>query len=329
MKLILSRISLALSAVMLGLAMGDALAQSYPSKPIHLIVPFPPGGGNDILARIIAPKLAESLGQQVVIDNRPGATGTVGSELAARSAPDGYTLHMVTSSTHAVNPGLVSKLPYDPLKDFAPVTQLASYQLILVVNPSVPAKSVKELIALAKSKTGQLNYASPGTGTSMHLAGELFNSMAGVDMVHIPYKGSVPGMTDILGGRVQIGFNTMLSTMPYVKAGKLRALALTSAERSPALPDLPTVAEAGVPGYEATSWYGIVAPARTPREIVTKLNTELVKILKLSDVREQLSSQGVEPVSNTPEQFAAYIKAEIEKWAKVIKDRNISEAVER
>ncbi|MBI2318924.1 MAG: tripartite tricarboxylate transporter substrate binding protein, partial [Betaproteobacteria bacterium] len=304
------------------------LAQRYPSKPIRLIVPFPPGGGNDILARIIAPKLTESLGQQIVIDNRPGATGTIGSELAARSAPDGYTLLMVTSSTIAVNPSL-SKLPYDPLNDFAPVTQLAGYQLILVVNPSVPAKSVKELIALAKSKPGQLNYASPGSGTSMHLAGELFNAMAGVDMVHIPYKGSVPGMTDMLGGRVQIGFNTMLSTMPYVKAGKLRALALTSAERSPALPDLPTVAEAGVPGYEATSWYGIVAPARTPKEIITELNTELVKILKMPDIREKLSSQGVEPVTNTPEQFAAYIKAEIAKWAKVIKDRNVSKPVER
>jgi tripartite-type tricarboxylate transporter receptor subunit TctC len=299
---------------------GDAFAQGYPAKPIRIVVPFTPGGTTDVLARAIGQKLTASWTQPVVVDNRPGAAGNIGSEVVAKAAPDGYTLLMGTVSTHGINPGLYSKLPYDPVKDFAPVTLVAKVPNILVLHPSVPASSVTELIAHAKAKPGQLNFASSGNGTSIHLSGELFKTMAGVQMTHVPYKGSAPALTDLLGGQVSLMFDNMPTALPHVKAGRLKALAVTSAKRSPAIPQLPTMAEAGLPGFEATSWFGVLAPAATPKEIVGKLNGEIVRILKTPEVRAQLSGQGAEPVGDTPEEFAAHIKAEMAKWAKVVKE---------
>ncbi len=294
-------------------------AQTYPSKPIRMIVPFPPGGTTDILARAIGAELTKAWGQPVVIENRPGAGGNIGSEAVAKSPGDGYTLLMGTVGTHGINPSLYKKMPYDAVKDFAPVTLVALVPNILVVHPSVPAKSVAELIALAKKQPGKLTYASSGNGTSIHLSGALFESLAGVQMVHVPYKGSAPAVTDLLGGQVNMMFDNMPSALPHVKAGKLRALGVTSAKRSPAVPDVPTIAEAGVKGYEASSWFGVLAPATTPKDIVAKLNAEIAKSLGTPEMKEKLSSQGAEPVGNTPEQFGAFIRAEIDKWAKVVK----------
>jgi len=319
MSSLLRFVSLALMAAALIGSPGDSLAQSYPHKPIHLIVPYAPGGGMDILARLIGQKLHESLKQPVIIDNRPGAGGTIGTGIAAKAAPDGYTIVMVISA-HATNPSLYKKLPYDAVKDFAPITQVVSFPFLLVVNPSLPAKSVTELIALAKSKPGRLNFSSSGTGGGTHLSGELFKTMAGVDMVHVAYKGSAPALTALLGGEVPMMFSDPLVTLPQVKAGKIRALAWTSAKRSPQLSEVPTVAESGVPGYEVNGWQGILAPAGTPREIIDKLNAEILKVLQMADVKERLSSQAMEPVGSSPEQFAALIQAEIVKWGKVIKD---------
>jgi tripartite-type tricarboxylate transporter receptor subunit TctC len=262
--------------------------------------------------------MTEALGQQIIIDNRGGAGGTIGTDIAAKAVPDGYTLILVSGS-HAINPGLYQKLPYDTVNDFAPITQLATSPGILVVNPSLPVKSVRDLIALARAKPGQLNYASAGSGTPPHLAGELFKVMAKIDMVHVPYKGNAPAFTDVIGGQVPLIFPTMPSAMPHVRSGKLRALAVTSAKRSPAAPEIPTIAESGLPGYEATSWYGILAPARTPPAIVSRLHGVLVSTLGSPDMKEKLASQGLDPVGNTPQQFAAVIAAEIRKWAKVVK----------
>ncbi len=323
MKLIMRLTCLVLSAAFLTLTAGDVLAQSYPNKPIRFIVPFPPGGGADILARIVGEKLTKNWRQPVVIDNRPGGNGFIGAQIAAKAAPDGYTIYLGNSDHLTVNPCLYSKMPYDTVKDFAPVTPVAYQKLILIVHPTVPAASVKELISLAKSKPGQLNFASWGTGSVGHLTGELFKTMAGVDMVHIPYKGSSPAFTDLLGGQVSLMFATIAAGSPHVKSGKLRALAITGAKRSPALPDVPTVAEAGLPGFEIASWNGVFAPAGTPKEIVTKLNTEIVKILSMPDVNERLSALGAEPAGMTPEQFAAIIKADLNKWAKIAKDAGI------
>ncbi len=296
-----------------------AAGQSYPSKPIRIVVPFPPGGATDILARAVGVELTRAWGQPVPVENRPGAGGNIGADMVAKAAPDGYTLVMGTVGTHAINMSLYSKMPYDTVKDFAPVTLVASVPNILVVHPSLPVKTVHDLIELAKSKPGQIYFASSGNGTSIHLAGELFKTMAGVNMVHVPYKGSAPAVADLLGGQVSCMFDNMPSSLPHVKAGKLRGIAVTSARRSPATPDLPTIAEAGLPGYEASSWFGILAPAGTPREIVTKLNQTIVASLQTPEMRERLSSQGAEPVGDTPEEFAAYIKSEIAKWAKVVK----------
>lgn len=320
MKFLSRLASLALSAAVLFSLAGVVFAEGYPNKPIRLIVPWPPGGGADTLGRPIGQKLSESLGQPVVIDNRPGAAGSIGSAMAAKAAPDGYTLLLNYVSDSAINPSLYSNLGYDPMKDFAPVTQIAAGLCILVVNPSVPVKSVQELISLAKSKPGQLNYASAGNGSVGHLAAELFKAMAGVDMVHIPYKGSAPALTDLLGGRVALLFADITVGLPHVKAGKLKPLAVTSFKRSPVVADLPTVAEAGVPGYVANTWWGVVAPAGTPKEIVTKLNTEIVKILRSPDMKERIFNLGAEVVASTPDQYGAYIKEEIVKWAKVVKD---------
>jgi tripartite-type tricarboxylate transporter receptor subunit TctC len=314
--------SLALLAIVLAGAPDGVVAQSvegYPGKPIRMVVPFPPGGPADILSRAIGQKLTESWNQQVVIDNRAGAGGNVGSEIVAKAAPDGYTLLMGFVGTHAISASLYSNMPYDNVKDFAPVSLVGTATIILVVHPSVPARSVKELIALAKPRPGQLTFGSPGNGTPQHLAGELFNTMAVVKMVHVPYKGAVQALTDLLGGRLSLIFSSAPPALPHVKTGKLRALAVTSAKRSSVVPDLPTIAESGLPGYEVINWYGILTPAGTQHEIVARLNAEIVKILNLSDLKERLSPQGLELFSSTPAQFAAYIKNETEKWAKVVK----------
>lgn len=310
--------SLVFSIAVFTLTLTDAFPQNYPTKPIRFIVPFPPGGPTDTIARIVGQKLTESWGQPVVIDNRGGASGNIGAEIASKSPPDGYTLFLVASN-FPINVSLFSKLPYDLVKDFEAVINMAYTPYILVVHPTVPAKSVKELIALAKSKPGQLNYASASTGSANHLAMELFKTMAGVDMVHIPYKGAAPATTDLLGGQVALMFNNMISALPHIKSGKLRALAVTSAKRSPAVPDVPTVAESGLPGFEVIGWYGVLVPAKTIKEIVTKLNNQIDKIVHMPDVIERLFGIGVEPTSSTPEEFDTFIKDEITKWAKVVK----------
>ena len=297
-----------------------AWAQPYPNRPLRIVVPFPPGGGTDIGTRIVAQKLQEAWGQAVIVENKPDAAGTVGTELTAKSAPDGYTFMMGNIGTHAINVSLYKKLAYDPVRDFAPVSMVADLPLLLLVHPSVPANSVKELIALAKSQPGKLNFSSSGAGGSMHVAAELFKSMAGVDMVHIPYKGGAPAVADLLSGQVALSFSTVLETIQHVKAGKVRALAVTNDHRSIALPDLPTIAEAGLPGYQSISWLALFAPAGTPKDIVNKVSAESVRILKLPDVKERLLAQGAEPIGSTPEQLAAILAADIAKYAKVIRE---------
>ncbi len=298
-----------------------AYAQAYPSKPIRLVVPYPPGGPLDIMARAIGQKLTEAWGQPVVVDNRAGAGGNIGADLVAKSPADGYTLLMGAVATHAINPTLYGKLAYDPVRDFAPVALVAQVPNILVVNPSVPVKSVRELIDLARARPGYLNFASGSTGSTGHLAGELFNTMAGVEMVHIPYKGGAPAMADLLAGQVQLMFDNLANALPNVKAGRLRALAVTTLKRSPAMPDLPTVAESGLPGFDLTTWFGLMVPAGTPPEIVAKLNAEIVRALNTKDMRERLEKMGAEPpVNNTPDNFAAFIRSEAAKYAKVVKD---------
>lgn len=299
-----------------------ATAQTYPVKPIRFIVPFPAGAGTDILARAIAQKLNEAWGQPVTIDNRPGASTIIGSEIVAKAPPDGYTIIMA-SNNHAVNPALFAKLPYDTVRDFAPVARVAILPLVLVVHPSVPAKNVKELVALARSKPGQLNYASTGNGSPPHLGGEVFKQLAKLDLVHVPYKGSVPALTDVVGGQVSLMFANTLSTLPQVRAGRLRALAVGTTQRIAAAPELPTVAEAGVPGFDVSVWAGILAPAATPRDVIVKLNREIARIAGLPDVRKKLAAEGAELMSSTPEEFAAFIGAEIERWGKVAKAANM------
>lgn len=298
---------------------GDARAQSYPSKPVTMVVPFPAGGTTDIVARLVAAKLSEAWGQPVIVDNRAGAGGNIGSAMVAKAAPDGYTLLMGTVGTHAINASLYAKMPYDVVKDFQPITNVAAVPNMLVVYPELPVKTVKELIDYGKKNPGKLNMASSGNGTSIHLAGELFKVMTGVQMEHIPYKGSAPALTDLMGGQVQVMFDNMPSALPHVKAGKLRAIAVTTATRSPAMPDLPTIAEAGLPGFEAASWFGMLAPAGTPKDIVAKIHGDVVKLAKTTDLSEKLTQQGAAPVLNTPDEFAAYIKAELAKWEKVVK----------
>jgi len=296
-----------------------AHAQAWPSKPIKWIVPFAPGGTTDILARTVAEKLAPVLGQPVVIENKPGAGGGVGAEFTAKAAPDGYTIMGGTISTHAINASLYNKLPYDPVKDFVAITLIARVPNMLVVNPAIPASNVKELIALLKANPGKYSFASSGNGTSQHLSGELFKSMAGVEMQHIPYKGSPPALQDVMGGQVTMTFDNITTAWPLAKAGKLRALAVTTATRSAIAPDVPTLAESGLPGFEVGSWQGVFAPAGTPPEIVKRLNVEIVKILNLPDVKEKLTGLGAEPVGNSSEEFSAMVKAEVVKWADVVK----------
>ena len=298
-----------------------AAATDFPSKPIRIIVPFAPGGPNDILARVLGQKLTDRWGRQVIIDNRPGGGTVIATELAARANPDGYTLLMVSTS-HAVNPSLVKKLPYETLRDFAPVIQLTSSPNVLVVNPAVPVGSVRELIALAKTKPGEINYASGGTGSATHLAGALLCIMGGVTMTHIPYKGAVPATVDLLSGAVTWMFGTIQPTLPYIKAGRLRAIAVSGAKRAPALPDVPTVG-ATLTGFEAASWYGLFTAAQTPREIVIKLNRESARILETPEMRDYLQREGAEPAGGTPEEFSAHFRAEMVKWAKVIREAGI------
>ena len=300
-----------------------ASAQSYPAKPLRLIVPYPPGGPTDFVGRAVAQKLGETLKQQVIVDNRPGAATLIGTELAAKSAPDGYTLLFGTSAGMVVNPLLVARLPYDPIRDFAPICMLVISPQILVINPAIPAATLKELIALAKSKPGQFNYATPGAGTPNHLGAELLNYMAGIRTVHVPYKGSAPAITDLISGQVQFMFNSMPSVLPHVASGRLRALAISTAQRTPALPDLPTVAEAGVPGFEYSTWYGIYAPAATPAPIRARLASELVRIAGSPELTQRFASEGLVPAAGTPEQLAAYMRTESAKWAKVIKAAGI------
>jgi tripartite-type tricarboxylate transporter receptor subunit TctC len=297
--------------------------QAYPTRPVRLIVPFAAGGGNDTVARVIAQRLSASFGQQIYVDNRPGAGGTVGAEAAAKSPPDGYTLFLGGVGSLAVNPNLHARLPYDAVKDFAPIVLIASAPSVLVVNPAVPAKTIQEFAALARAQPGKLNYASNGNGSSAHLAAVMYESMAGVQMVHVPYKGLAPALADLLAGEVQLMFSSMVAIVPHIKGGKLRALALTGKMRSRLLPDVPTIAESGLPGFEAGSWYGLLAPAGTPREIVMKINAETVKALNQAAVREHLASEGAEAIGGTPEEFAAYIKNELARMSKLIRDGRI------
>jgi len=299
-------------------AAAGAFAQDWPNRPVRFIVPYAPGGGVDIVARLIAPKLSQSLGEAFVIDNRGGAGGNIGTALGAKAEPDGYTIVMAAAA-FAINASLYRKLPFDPEKDFVPVSLIAGTPNILAVHPSVPAKSVKELIALAKAKPHALNYASAGNGTTSHLAAELFKSMTDVDVVHVPYKGTSPAVTAMLSGESQVMFAPALALVGHIKANKLRALAITSAQRSPAFPDLPTVAESGVPGFEARQWYGVVAPAGTPKEIVSRLSSEIAKIVQTPELKKHFTVEGSEPIGSSPEEFGKYIHAEIAKWAKVVK----------
>jgi tripartite-type tricarboxylate transporter receptor subunit TctC len=296
-----------------------AYAEGYPSKPIRIIVPYPPGGFNDTLARTLGQKLTEKWGQPVIVDNRPGGGTTIGTNLAAKSAPDGYTL-LIVSFAFAANPALFASLPYDSARDFSPIVLAASTPNLLVVNPGLPVKSVKELIALAKSKPGKLNYASAGNGSSNHLSMELFKSLTGVDVVHIPYKGSAPAVTDLIGGQVDVMFDNVPNVLPQVKAGKLRALAVSTKERSAFIKELPAVAEAGVSGFDVSVWFGVVAPAGTPQPVIAKLNAEINGILKLPEIRQSFNNQGVETAGGTSGEFSSFIAAQTTKWAKVVKD---------
>jgi len=307
--------------VLLGLALanGAASAQVYPTKPIRFVVPFAPGGSTDTLARVLALKLSDALGQQVVVDNRSGANGNIGMEIVAKAPADGHTILLGYIANVAIAPSLYEKLPFDPVKDYEPVTLIATSPNVLVAHPSVAAKNLKELIALAKAQPGKLNYASASVGSVGHLTGELLNELAGIKMTHVAYKGSGQAVTDLLGGHIQIMFSGFYSTLPHIKSGKLRALAQTGEKRSAALPDVPTIAESGFPNFEATAWYGVHAPAKTPKAIVNRLNAEIVKALKLPDVKERLSGLGFEIAASTPEAYGKYIRSEITKWAKVVK----------
>ena len=308
-----------LTATLIAAAAG-AVAQGYPSRVVRLIVPFPPGGATDVLGRIVGQKLSESFGQQVVIDNRPGASGNIGAELAAKAAPDGYTIFVGQASNLAINLSLLGKLPYDSLRDFAPVTLIAQTPNLLVVHPSLPVRTVRDLVALARAKPGAINYASAGNGSPGHLAAELLKRTAGIDLVHIPYKGAAPALTDVVAGHASLYFTSPISAQPFVKSGRLRMVAVTSAKRSPSLKDVPAIAESGFPGFDLVSWWGVLAPAGVPRDIIVRLNGEIIRILGLPDVRQRYDGLGAEVATSTPDQFAAYIRSEIAKWAKVVKE---------
>jgi tripartite-type tricarboxylate transporter receptor subunit TctC len=300
-----------------------AFAATYPVRPIRFIVPFAPGGGGDIVGRIVGQRLSERLGKPLIVDNRGGAGGTLGTDLAAKDAPDGYTLLLGNVGPLALSPSLYPGLSYAPARDLAPVTMVASFPNLLVSNASLPVKSVQELVAYAKARPGKLNFASAGSGTSTHLAAELFKSEAGIDVVHVPYKGGAAALTDVISGQVAYYFGSLPSSLPLARSGKLRALAVTSLKRSPAAPDIPTVAESGYRGFETSAWYGLLVPAGTPRDIIAKLNAGTMFVLGLPDVKERLAQEGSEPMGNSPAEFGAYIKSEIAKWASVVKTAHV------
>ena len=314
----LQLVSLSISLAMIA-AQNAAHAAEYPTKPVRMLVGFAPGGGTDTTARTIAQPLSEALGQQVIVDNRPGAAGNIAADIAAKSPPDGYTILMGTIAALAINPSLYQKLPFDPVKDFEPVTLAVSSTNVLAVHPSVAAKNMREFIALAKAQPGKLTYGSSGIGGAGHLAGVLFDQLAGTTMVHVPYKGGAPAMIALISGEVQLVFATAETAVPQIKSGKIRALGVTMAKRTALLPDLPTIAEAGLPRYEANNWYGLLVPAKTPRAIVDRLHREAVKVLNTPAIKEQLFRQGLDASPSTQQEFAAYIKSEIAKWAKVVK----------
>jgi tripartite-type tricarboxylate transporter receptor subunit TctC len=312
-----------LSGMALMLACGAGWAQGYPAKAVRVIVPYPPGGGTDTIARPLAQKLTESFGQQVIIDNRGGAGGNVGMELAARAAPDGYTLVIGLTAQLAVNPALYRKLPYDPVKDYEPITLIGAGAYLLVVHPSLPVKDVKELVALAKARPGQITYASSGNGSGGHLCMELFKTMTGTNFVHVPYKGGGPALVDTLAGQVQVLFTPPVSATQHVQSGRLRALAVSTVRRSSGMPDLPTIAESGVPGYDSGVWYGVLAPAGTPREIVMRVNGDVVKALQQPDFRTMLVANSIDPIGSSPEVLAQFIRIEMAKWAKVVREADV------
>jgi len=296
-----------------------ALTQTYPAKPIRIIVPFPAAGTADIMARVVGQKMSASWGQQVVVDNRAGAGGNIGAELAAKAAPDGYTFFLCTVGTHAIHQTLYKKLAFDPIRDFAAMAYIAGVPNVAVVHPSIPVRSVKELIAFVKARPGQINFGSSGTGSSVHMSGEMLKVMAGLTMTHIAYKGNPQAVTDLMTGQIELMITNMPSVIPFIKAGRLRALAVTTKERSSALPELPTMQEAGIPGYESSAWFGLLGPAGTPRDVINKTNAEVQRVLKLPDVKQNLASQGAEPLFMSAEEFGAFIRDETAKWAKVVK----------
>jgi len=312
------RIAIAVVCGFLAMVPGAA-AQSYPAKPIRFIAPFPPGGSADTIGRLLAQELAKSLGQPVLVENRPGAGGNIGVDLVAKSPPDGYTIGIGAAGALTINQSLMGKLPYDPLRDLAPVSKLADIPIVLAAAGSTPAASVGELIAVAKAKPGVLSFASAGNGTAMHLSGELFKLMTGVDMAHIPYKGSSPATTDLVSGQVPVAFVDLSSALPQIRAGRIKGLAVASGKRTITAPDIPTIAESGVPGYDAVGWFGVIAPAGTPRDVTARLNAEIVRIMALPEVRDRALAVGAEPATTTPEGFAAFIAAEIPKWERVVK----------
>ena len=302
---------------------GAVFAQSYPMKSIRFIVPFSAGGGADIVARAIAQKLGEATAQQVVVDNRAGAAAIIGMDLAAKAPADGYTMVLGQTGPNSINPALYKKLPYDAAKDFAPVTLTTTYPYVLVVHPSIPARNVKELVALAKSRPGQLSFASAGNGGANHLTAELFKSMAGINMVHVPYKASAPALVDVLGGHVSLMFDPIITAMPHVRLGKLRGMAVTSLKRSAIVSELPTVAETGLPGFESIGWHGVFVPANTPRDVVERLNGLIVKVLQIPEMRTRFAEQGAEPVGDTPQQFGEFLKKDLDKWTAVIRTAGV------
>lgn len=312
----------ACTALAAGLAAAPAAAQAWPARPVKVVIGFPAGGPTDILGRIVADKLQASLGQPVVVDNKPGATGSIGAQQVAASPPDGYTLLITPSSTHAVSPN-ISKLPWDPQRDFTPVAMIGNVATLLLVHPGLPAKNLKELVAHAKSQPGRLNYATPGIGSNLHLGMEMLKLAAGIDVVHVPYKGIAPAQSDLIGGQVQLMLDNIVSAMPHVKAGKVRAIAVTTARRSALFPELPTVAEEGVPGYEVNAWAALLGPAGMPREIVNRLNAEVVRIVNSDEVRQRFASLGVEPFAMTADETGTFMRTERERWARVIRDANL------
>ena len=311
----------AVIAVSVAALVGSPAAQSqtYPVKPVRLVVPFTPGGGTDIVARIVAPKLTDRFGQQVFVDNRPGAAGTFGADITVKSAPDGHTMLVGSTSEVGIGSSLHTKLPYNTLRDLAPVSALASTPMVLVVHPSIPVKTVKELVGFIRARPGQLNYVSAGTGTGNHMSGELFRYLTKIDIVHIPYKGAGPALADLVGGQVHLMFSTLPAAAPFVIAGRLKALAVSSAQRAPSMPEVPTMAESGVPGYEVVYWYGFFAPAATPKDILARIHADTAEVLRLPDVVANFAKQGLDPIKQTQAQFAAFVKADIEKWAVVVK----------